>query len=210
MKLILVRHGETEWVRQSRYQGATDISLNRTGILQARAVGKIVKEEKPSVIFSSELLRARQTAQEIAKQCRKELKIDHRLNELSFGKWEGFYHAVIAKKFPKAARDWYSAKWTSLPPGGESLKSLGKRINSFLSDLSKHYRKNETYVVVAHGGTIRMFLVQLLKFEPTVFWKFRIDPASLSVLNLTFLRQELALLNCQFHLNHLPKRRKKS
>jgi len=201
MKLILVRHGETEWVRQGRYQGSSDIPLNRRGILQARAVAKVLKEEKPTVIYSSQLLRTHQTAHEIAKTCRKEITVDKRLNELCFGDWEGHQHVRIHQKFPKASIAWYEAKWNSCPPGGESLKSLDRRISSFLTDLSRHYSKDSTHVLVSHGGPIRMFLVRILNIAPTVFWTIRIDPASISTIHLTVNHKELVLLNSQAHLN---------
>ncbi len=201
MKLILVRHGETEWVRQGRYQGSSDIPLNRRGILQARAVAKVLKEEKPTVIYSSQLLRTHQTAHEIAKTCRKEITVDKRLNELCFGDWEGHQHVRIHQKFPKASIAWYEAKWNSCPPGGESLKSLDRRISSFLTDLSQHYSTDSTHILVSHGGPIRMFLVRILKIAPTVFWTIRIDPASISTIHLTVNRKELVLLNSQAHLN---------
>ena len=206
MKLILVRHGETEWVREHRYQGATDIPLNKHGFLQARAVARALKAEKPKRIYSSELARARQTANEIAKTCRKEIMIDKRLNELSFGKWEGKRHVKINQQFPMAAKAWYRASWRSCPPEGESLRSLDRRIGSFLSDLKDQYSKNNTYVLVCHGGPIRMFLVQILKIPSTVFWTFRVDPASISIVCLGVYQKELMLLNSQAHLNGYRRR----
>ncbi len=207
MKLILVRHGETEWVRQHRYQGSTDIPLNRQGILQARATGKALKASKPKLIYSSAMQRANQTAQEIARICRKKITVDPRLNELSFGKWEGHRHAKISDQFPAASKAWYLANWNSCPPDGESLKSLSQRIGSFLKDLSKHYSKKSTCVIVTHGGPIRMFLILILKVAPTVFWTFRVDPASINVIHLTITRKELILLNSQCHLNGSRRRK---
>ena len=207
MKLVLIRHGETEWVRQRRYQGSSDVALNRHGILQARATGKALKELKPKVIYSSGMKRAYQTAQEIARICRKKITVDKRLNELCFGKWEGHKHSKISDLFPGASKAWYSANWESCPPGGESLKSLRQRIHSFLSDLSKHHSKNSTYVVVSHGGPIRMFLIEILNVAPNVFWTFRVDPASISTISLTLKRKELILLNGQCHLNGYLRRK---
>lgn len=200
MKLILVRHGETEWVKQGRYQGSSDIPLNQYGILQARAVARVLKTEKPKIIYSSALCRSYQTAHEIAQTCRKSITVDKRLNELCFGEWEGYKHAKIYQKFPKAAEAWYTASWNSCPPGGESLKSLNGRIHSFLKDLSKHYSNKSTHVLVSHGGPIRMFLIRILKIAPTVFWTLRIDPASISMIHLTIHWRELLLLNSQAHL----------
>lgn len=207
MKLILVRHGETEWVRQGRYQGSTDVPLNPNGILQAQALAAALKNEKPNIIYSSALVRANQTAHEIAKTCRKQITVDQRLNELCFGDWEGEHHLRIHQKFPEASQAWYAANWKSCPPGGESLKSLDRRIGSFLTDLSEHYSKKSTHVLVSHGGPIRMFLIRILKIAPTVFWTIRIDPASISMVHLTIGQRELLLLNSQAHLNGYRRRK---
>ena len=204
MKLILVRHGETEWVREGRYQGSTDVPLNQRGVRQARAVARAIKKERPLVVYSSGLARARETAKLIARACRKRIVIDKRLNEVSFGHWEGEPHRDIHIRFRKAARNWYSARWTSRPPGGESLGSLKRRVSAFLDELTNRFlNRTGTCVVVTHGGPIRMFLVQLLKVEPTIFWRIRIDVASITRIHITPQWQELVLVNSQTHLNGL-------
>ncbi len=203
MKLILVRHGETEWVRQGRYQGSTDVPLNKRGFLQAKAVARRLKEVKPSIIYSSQLKRAQETANAIAQKCRKKILVDSRLNELSFGRWEGEYHEQVRLRFPNQSRHWYRARWTSRPPGGESLRSLEKRVSSFLTDLTTRFKNGQTCVLVTHGGPIRMFLIRVLGIEPRIFWTLRIDPASVSVVNLQ--TKELMLLNGQTHLNGLKR-----
>ena len=207
MKLILVRHGETEWVRQGKYQGSTDIPLNRRGVLQARAVARALKKERPIVVYSSQLARAYETASLIAQSCGKKVVIDRRLCEVSFGRWEGESHLGIGAKFPKASQKWYSARWTSRPPGGESLRELEKRTSAFLTDLRKRSSgRNGTCVIVSHGGPIRMFLISLFGISPQMFWNIRIDPASISVLHVGRRTHELRLLNHQDHLNGLKRK----
>ncbi len=202
MKLILIRHGETQWVREGRYQGASDVPLNRRGVRQARRAALAIKKERPVAVFSSQLLRARETAKFIAETCRKQVRTDKRLNEISFGKWEGASHDEIRLRFPEASRKWYDAPWINSPPGGESLKSLERRCSSFLKELLRTYSgREETCAIVTHGGPIRMFLIHMLKIEPHIFWSIRIDPGSISVFHLTSERRELILLNSQHHLN---------
>ncbi|MBI4368534.1 MAG: alpha-ribazole phosphatase [Candidatus Omnitrophica bacterium] len=207
MKLILVRHGETEWVREGRYQGSTDVPLNRRGLRQARAVARRLQKEKPIAVYSSELTRARETAKLIASACRKSVFVDKRLNEVSFGSWEGKSHRDVGLRFPELARRWYQAKWSSRPPKGESLQSLDLRISRFLKELLEKYRdEDKTCVIVTHGGPIRMFLIHILKVMPEVFWTFRIDPASISVIHFGKGNREISLLNGQAHLNGLHHR----
>ena len=204
MKLILIRHGETEWVRAGLYQGSTDVPLNRRGLAQARAVASAIKKERPIAVYSSELTRALETAKLIAQVSRKPVVVDERLNEVSFGRWEGKSHRTIGTRFPKAARNWYSARWSSRPPGGESLGSLKKRVSWFLDDFLKQYSNRDgTCVVVTHGGPIRMFLVRILNVAPTIFWTIQIDPASVTAVHLGIEKHQLVLLNCQSYLNGL-------
>lgn len=204
MRLILVRHGETDWVSQGRYQGSTDVPLNRRGFLQAEALAAVIKKEGPIAVYTSELTRARETAKLIAKASRRGVIVDGRLNEVSFGRWEGASHEEIRVQFPKASRDWYRARWSSRPPGGESLRSLGRRVSGFLKDLVKKYTDDsKPCVLVTHGGPIRMFLIQTLDLTPKIFWTFRIDPASVSVIEIGGSGKQLVLLNSQIHLNGL-------
>ena len=206
MKLILVRHGETEWVKEHRYQGSTDIPLNVWGVRQARALARLLKKERPLAVYSSKLTRARETAKLIANTCGKSIQFDARLNEVSFGVWEGQVHAVVRAQSPKASRDWYRARWSSRPPGGESLHSLRRRIFAFLKELAEQFgNRDGSCVVVTHGGPIRMFLIQLLKTDPKIFWRLRIDPASVTRINLNRGQVELILLNGREHLNGLKR-----
>ena len=208
IKIILIRHGETEWVRQRRYQGSTDIKLNSRGIRQARALARLLKKERPLAVYSSELSRAYETAQQIARACQQRTRVDQRLNEVSFGRWEGELHAGISERFPKAARNWYEARWASKPPGGESLGSLKKRVSGFLKDISQKFSNRDgTYIIITHGGPIRMFLIELLKIDPKIFWNMRIDPASVTVITISSKREELVVLNSQAHLNGLATHR---
>ena len=206
MKLILVRHGETEWVREHRYQGSTDVPLNRYGYRQAKALGRLLKKERPAAVYSSKLERARETAKLIGRACRKKVMSDARLNEVSFGHWEGESHDGIRTRSPKASKRWYRAQWSSRPPGGESLRSLEKRISGFLKDLLKQFlKRDKTCIVVTHGGPIRMFLIRFLDISPEIFWSVRIDTASVTVIQIMKKRNEVIIVNGQAHLNGMAR-----
>jgi alpha-ribazole phosphatase len=208
MKLILVRHGQTNWVRAGRYQGASDIPLNSFGKRQARAVARVLKKETPFSIYSSKLARARQTANEIARACRKRVMIDDRLNEISFGLWEGHTYRQVRARHPNDMRTWHRASWSSRPSGGESLRSLKKRVLSFLEALKrKHGKRRGHCVVVCHGGVVRMFMICALSLSPATFWSFRVDLASISVFSIKSNAQEVVLLNSLDHLTGLKQER---
>ena len=123
MRLVLVRHGETQWVREGRYQGTSNVPLNARGRKQAQAVGRVIRDERPFAIYSSELIRVRETAEIIAKASRRKVRTDRRLNEVSFGKWEGSLFREIRERYPKDVRRWYKGYWSS-HTGKYSVKIL--------------------------------------------------------------------------------------
>jgi alpha-ribazole phosphatase len=206
MKLILIRHGETEWVKAGRYQGSTDVPLNALGRRQARAAAREIRGHNPFLVYSSELSRVRETAKYIARSCRKEIVIDPRLNEVSFGRWEGHSFESVRRRYPKDVRQWYEARWSSRPTGGESLESLAKRVLSFFDELAdRHAGNSGACVVVTHGGPIRVMLMRVFGVSPRFFWNVRIDPASVSAVEISKQKRELVLLNSSAHLNGLVK-----
>jgi len=202
MKLILIRHGETEWVRNRMYQGSADVPLNARGLRQARLVARSVGKEQPFAIYASERTRVLETARMLGRTCSRKVIVDPRLNELSFGRWEGYSFEDVYARYPKEVRQWYRAAWSSRPLGGESLKSLKSRVCSFFEQLKEKFaHRKGTCVVVTHGGPIRMFFVCTFRMSPELFWSLRVDPASIHVFDIKKNYQEVVLLNSQFHLD---------
>ena len=158
MRLILVRHGETEWNIRNRVQGQKGVPLNRKGKEQAKKVGLRLKNEQIDAIYSSDLTRARQTAAEIAKFHRVPIHYDRLLRERSFGKFEGMLVNEWRKIRDKSSLPAYLYR----PPGGESYVDLQKRINKFLTSIKKKHGKH-TVLVVSHGGVIRTFITVITK-----------------------------------------------
>lgn len=198
-ELILIRHGETPWTRQRRYQGRSNTSLSPHGLKQARCLGHYLSRYKADLLYVSSLTRALQTAALIQKRIKKKVHTDSRLNELFFGKWEGRSAAeLIAAKDP-VFRKWCEGRLVT-PPGGESLKSLRARTSGFLKDcLRRHCGK--TVAVVSHGGPIKTLLFEALKLPARSLWSLRIDPASVTVLNFYPHFTQLVSLNQTSHLS---------
>jgi broad specificity phosphatase PhoE len=157
MKLILVRHGETDWNLQQRVQGSVNTPLNRKGLEQARKVALRLKNEKIDAIYSSDLKRAKQTADAIAKPHKIPVKTDNLLRERSFGKMEGMLRDEYYKIRSKSGL-------THLfrPPGGENYVDVAKRARRFISAIKKRHMKG-TIVVVSHGILIRTMISILTK-----------------------------------------------
>lgn len=180
MRLFLIRHGETAWTVMRRYQGTTDTSLNAEGLKQAQAIARTLQKEKITRLYCSTLKRARDTARLIGQKLKLKPAADSRLNEISFGKWEGAYYRNLYAGGGRTFTAWRRGKLRR-PPGGESVDSLARRVGQFLKELVERY-PDDTVAVVSHGGPIKMFLFKILKAKQSSIWSFRIDPASLSLI----------------------------
>ena len=160
VRLLLARHGQTEWHRDNRYVSRTDIGIDETGREQALALAQRAKEESPALILSSPLKRAVLTAEPAAKACGLKPETDERLRELDFGGWEGKTFDEIRSEDPeRAERFLHSAEHGF--PGGEPLEDGARRILAVFEDLRRS-RPGETVLVVAHNTLLRLGLCAVL------------------------------------------------
>jgi len=203
MKLLLVRHGETDWNLAHRYQSYSDVPLNQNGILQAQYLAKRLSKENVGIIYSSDLSRATETAKYIAKEYEPVLVVecDSHWRELSFGKWEGLNHGEIQAQWHTEVDAWYADPVNVSPPSGETMLQMSKRVQSALNELkSKH--KDETVLIVSHGGTIQILLCMLLGVELRRYGQFHVKQAALTILNLYEDAVILDLFNDVSHLKN--------
>lgn len=204
-RLILVRHGETEWNRLSRYQGQTDIELNETGIRQAHRAAERLAREKFDAIYSSDLKRARQTAEIIASR-QNPIRAIHEsplLREMHFGDFEGLTFDQIEERYQlifSASPSWRSRGPHVRSPNGESIADLATRLERFWEGLSEH-SPDETLLIVAHGGPIQVLICHLLGIGLEHWWQIRLSGASISILDTYPQGTSLALLNSTSHLD---------
>ncbi|XAR57817.1 Phosphoserine phosphatase [Bertholletia excelsa] len=158
-EIVVIRHGETEWNITRRLQGQLDVELNDTGRKQAAAVAhRLSKEPTISLVYSSDLNRALDTAEIIANSCGGlEVVKDSDLRERHLGDLQGLVFHEAARACPKAYRAFLSHRTDQeIPGGGESADQLYDRCTSAMERIaSKH--KGERVVVVTHGGVIRAF-----------------------------------------------------
>jgi broad specificity phosphatase PhoE len=151
-KLLLARHGETDWNRDGRWQGHSNTRLNESGRRQAAALAREL--EGVDVLYSSDLDRARETAEIVGAQLGLEVHFDARLRERSFGAWEGLTTADIESRFAEPFRRWREGE-SHGADDAEPFEAFGSRVNSFLEDVLKRH-PDETVLVIAHGGAIRV------------------------------------------------------
>jgi probable phosphoglycerate mutase len=155
-RLVVVRHGETAWNRDTRIQGHTDVPLNERGLWQARQAAKALKDEGLSAIYSSDLQRAALTAQAIAQVCQVPLHYSDQLRERHFGHLEGLTHDEISTQWPEDAQRWRGRDPAYGPAGGETLTLFYERCLSALNRLASLH-PGESVAVVAHGGVLDCF-----------------------------------------------------
>lgn len=165
-RIILIRHGETDWNAEARLQGQRDIPLNAKGIRQAQRAGRALLNllgmaalENPQVNWvSSPLVRTRHTldlARAAAGLQEGGYQLDDRLKELTFGEWEGLTWLEVKARSPQSANWREGDKWNFVPPGGESYQMLADRIWPWVKSLDRDT------IVATHGGVARVLLAEL-------------------------------------------------
>ncbi|KQW63953.1 histidine phosphatase family protein [Variovorax sp. Root411] len=152
-RLIAVRHGETAWNVDTRIQGQLDIGLNATGLWQAQRAGSALADEPIGVVYASDLSRAWQTAEEIARPHGLAVQPEPRLRERAFGHFEGLSFAEIEATLPVQARLWRERDPEFEPEGGESLLMFRDRVTGVAAELAARH-PGELVVLVAHGGVM--------------------------------------------------------
>lgn len=200
LRLFLVRHGETDWNLQMRFQGQTDVELNARGVEQAEAIASRLREEPLRAVYSSDLRRAMQTAQSIARYHGLYPVADADLRELSYGVWEGMSREEIlasewAELFEKYRRD--SLRYR--PPGAEYPEQILERSRRVLQRI-RHEHHEGTVCIVGHGGSLRALICVALSAPLETFRHIRLDNASLSAIECRDDRMWVSLINDTCHL----------
>lgn len=203
MRLLLIRHGETDWNNEARVQGHSDTPLNANGIAQARQLAaRLVSEEAFAAMYASPLSRARVTAEIVAERCGVAPILDDRLKEQMLGEFEGLTDAEFTQRFPGALAAWRADPIRSPIPGQETRNDFQRRVQSFLDDLRARHTDGTRVAVVTHGGTIGMMLATLIGLDLGKRFPFWFDNASLSHVDLSGGRVRLRLLNDTCHLRN--------
>lgn len=153
-EIWLIRHGITDWNRQRRFQGHRDIELAPEGREQARRLGERLAGAGLSAVLTSDLSRARQTAQAVAECSGLELRADAGLRERCYGDFEGRTWDEIAEAFPEASAAWRARDPDYvLPGGGESLREFARRCTAAFERIARSHA-GQRVAAVSHGGVL--------------------------------------------------------
>lgn len=153
-RLLLLRHGRTAWNLEGRIQGQTDVPLDEVGLAQAAEVAPVLAKESPVGVWSSDLARARVTAEQVAAACGVEVRTDVRLREFDLGARAGTRLADYAAQNPDEFALYRSGRY-EVAPGAESAETVTARFTEALEEVLASLAPGETGVVVAHGAALK-------------------------------------------------------
>ena len=181
MNVLLVRHGETPWNREGRYQGRTDVTLSDEGRAQVQRLGQRLGGVTIAHAIASPLARAKATAQAIVGD---KLQLDDGLLEISHGAWEGQLASEVERSHAEMFGVWRTAPGRDAPagPGAETLGDVDVRAWPVLARLCEKLGPDDTGLIVAHDAVNRVLICRVLGLPLERVWTFRQAPAALNVL----------------------------
>lgn len=185
-RLLLVRHGVTDWNREGRFQGHLDARLAHDGRLEASLLGeRLAREPQELAIVTSPLSRAAETAGTIAEafppERRPAVAEDRRLMEIGQGEWEGRTHAELAVEDAARYAAWRARAGVDQPPGAETIDAALARVTEASDELIA--APEPVLCLVSHGGILRLLARHLLGLDGRRAWAMDVDNASLSILD---------------------------
>ena len=186
-RMLLVRHGETEWNRQGRFQGQIDVPLNDNGRAQGKKAADFLKPVTIDAAYTSFMARPKETA-EIILQHHDGLTLHsvNELQEISHGEWEGLYESEIESNYPGMLEQWQNRPETVQMPGGENLEQVWQRsIAAWKQIVAAHSGGDtvQTVLVVAHDAVNKALLCHVLGLGPESFWRFKQGNGAVSVID---------------------------
>lgn len=192
-----MRHGDIAG-EMNRYWGQTDLALSAAGVAQAERLRHRLGSEKIEVVYSSDLRRALDTAAIIAGGLGIPVLGCPELREIGFGQCEGLTFDEMLARFPATNRIWTAGDHMASFPGGESLAALAERVEPFAGELRRH--PGNAALVVAHGGSLGVLACWLTGLDLSDWGRFRVDRASLSIIELHGGGGKAMLINDVSHL----------
>lgn len=206
VRLLLVRHGETEWNRQTRFQGQIDVPLNDNGRAQAQKAGEFLQDIPIDFAISSSMLRPQETAEIILRHHPGiNLELQDGLREISHGLWEGKLEAEIEQEFPGELERWRTEPGAVQMPEGENLQQVWERSVAVWQSIVQKASENQlkTGLVVAHDATNKTLLCHILGLSPDNFWNFRQGNGAVSVIDYPCGLSGLPVLQAMNITTHL-------
>jgi broad specificity phosphatase PhoE len=202
MRVILVRHGQTDWNEGGIFRGRIDVALNRTGIRQAEIIAEVLDAVPIDAVYSSPLSRAFKTAQIIARHHDMPVQAMEAMTDIDFGEWQGLKRDEAASRYPDTYEIWETRPEKVEIPGAETLADVRKRLLDGLNDVfSKH--PEGTVVIVSHGLTNKVLLCAVLGLDNSHFWKVKQDNGAINIFKYTAEGSKVFLMNGTTHFRSI-------
>ena len=161
-RIVLWRHGRTEWNASGRFQGQTDIDLDEIGQAQAWESARRLAALEPDLLISSDLRRTRDTIAALAEITGKPVQLDVRLRETFAGEWQGLTGAEIASRYPEEYKAWRAGDPLLKVGGGETRQDVAERMAAAVSDIAARLADDGLAVLTSHGGAARLGIAALI------------------------------------------------
>ncbi len=184
-RIFLIRHGETNWNKEGRFQGQIDIPLNENGKDQANKTFEYLRKISFNKAFSSSMHRPYETAQ-IILQNNKDLKIEKidSLVEISHGLWEGKLEAEIREKWPNLLKNWHDKPEEVIMPEGESIKDVSERSVEAFDKICLSQRDNDLSLLVAHDAVNKTLICNILGINYSNIWMIKQGNGGITIVDL--------------------------
>jgi len=199
-RIILIRHGETVWNAEGRIQGHEDIALSERGVRQAQLVAERLSNIQIHAVYSSDLLRAKETAEIIAARHGLKVNPTSALREAYLGSWQGKTLAEVAETDPELVALWLSNSAVHRPPKAEKLEDVQARAVAAVKQITEDH-PDQNVAVVAHGGPIKAIICWAIEAPISSMRLIRLDNGSITCIRGDKTRMRLEVCNDTCHLD---------
>ena len=203
-RIILIRHGETNWNKEGRFQGQIDIPLNEKGKEQASKASQYLEEIEFTKAFSSSMKRPYETAKIILKNNNIQIEKIESLVEINHGLWEGKLEEEIKQIWPEMLRDWHERPESVTMPEGESIKQVSDRAISAWNHICNSQKEKDTTLLVAHDAVNKTLLCHILGLSYSDIWMIKQGNGGITVIDIFENKKNvLSSLNITNHLGQI-------
>jgi len=208
LRLLLVRHGETEWNRVSRFQGGIDVPLNDNGRAQAQQAAEFLKDVPIDFAISSPMLRPKETAEIILQHHPNvQIELQEEFREINHGLWEGKLESEIKQEYPDLLRQWQVAPETVQMPEGENLQQVWDRAVACWDAIAQSAGVSDTELktglVVAHDAINKVILCHVLSLSPASIWCIKQGNGAVTVIDYPHGLEKAPILQAMNITTHL-------
>ncbi len=202
-RIIIARHGETDWNVGEVFRGRLNVELNKTGLAQAEALGQHLAGLTVEAVYSSPLKRALDTARSVATHHALEVSVTPGLVDFNYGTWQGLTHHEVKERYAELYHRWLEEPHRVTMPNGESLDDVVERVRQVVENVVDSHES--TVVLVSHRVVNKVLICSLLGLNNSHFWKIRQDVAGMTVFEYEDGRFILTRHNDTSHLGQARK-----